>query len=213
MSRTTGEAEALLCAEIRAEAQREADAVLRAAREQAECLQIDAASRAAIARQELLDTATEEAARRQAALAAGVAVEMGRRRAARLEALIQSIHDEVARRLRAHEGFDYHETVPALALDAMRRMSGDRFVVRLAAADRNEMGARFHTELEHRMGHRLDVTLETDPDAQADGVQILNDRGHHVWDNRLAPRLARLWPELRRQVAVAAGFAPTEGGT
>ena len=52
--------------------------------------------------------------------------------------------------------------------------------------------------------------------AMTDGGAIVQDAvGGQVWDNRLLARLARLWPELRRQIAVRAGLvverAPTGG--
>jgi vacuolar-type H+-ATPase subunit E/Vma4 len=38
------------------------------------------------------------------------------------------------------------------------------------------------------------------------GVIVHDAAGRQVWDNRLAPRLERLWPELRRQLAAQTGL-------
>ena len=46
---------------------------------------------------------------------ATVSVETGRLRAARVEALLESVHEEARQRLLAREGFEYRETVIALA--------------------------------------------------------------------------------------------------
>lgn len=198
----------VLCAEILAHARSEAEQVLAAARGQAECVLMQAAIATAEARQAQLDAAHEEAERRRAMILAGVPVEVGRRRSARIEDLLQAIRADVQRRLLAREGFDYRASVAALAADAMRGMSGDVFALHLAPADREAWGDGLTGELEQRIGHRLTLTFASDPELSTGGVQVQNDRGSHIWDNRFVSRLERLWPELRRQIAVTAALVP-----
>lgn len=197
----------ILCAEILTHARAEAEQILAAARSQAECILVQADLTAAVTRQVQLDAAYDESIRKRAMLLASVPVEVGRRRAARIEGLLQAIRDEVWRRLLAREGYDARASTVALAVDAMRGMSGDVFTVHLAPADRQAWGDALADDLAQRMGHSLTLTFASDPESTDGGVQVWNDRGSDLWDNRLGARLERLWPELRRQIATTA-FPP-----
>ena len=78
------------------------------AREQdAEVILTNAAAEADRLRKERLDQARAEASRRSELILATVSVETGRLRAARVEALLESVREEARRRLQAREGFDY----------------------------------------------------------------------------------------------------------
>ena len=208
----------VLCAEILAAARRESDEIIHRAQQEVEALLAKATAEADQARRERLEAARAEAARRQELILATVPVEAGRLRAARVEALLESVHAEVRRRLLAHEGFDYRETVIALAAEAMKRMPGSAFVVKLSPADCAALGDGLTGEIARRVGRApLDVTIASEPAAQ-DGSLIIQDvDGRLVWDNSLPTRLERLWPELRRQIAIQTSLVrasiPGGGGT
>lgn len=208
----------VLCAEILAAARRASDEIIHRAQQEVEALLAKATAEADQARRERLEAARAEAARRRELILATVPVEAGRLRAARVEALLDSVHAEVRRRLLAHEGFDYRETVIALAAEAMKRMPGSAFVVKLSPADCAALGDGLTGEIARRVGRApLDVTIASEPAAQ-DGSLIIQDvDGRLVWDNSLPTRLERLWPELRRQIAIQTSLVrasiPGGGGT
>jgi vacuolar-type H+-ATPase subunit E/Vma4 len=44
-----------------------------------------------------------------------------------------------------------------------------------------------------------------------DGVIVEDAEGRQMWDNRFLKRLERMWPELRRHIAVQVSFVPGTG--
>jgi len=204
VTKTSSDSTQVLCDEILAEARAQGETILRAARDQAAAPVARARAEAETARRDRLSRTRAEAARRRELLLATVPVEAGRLRDARIEALLQSVHDEVGRRLGAREGLDYRETLVRLAALAIRGMAGEAFLVALAPADRATLGPGLADEIAARAGRSpLVVELADDPAVEG-GVIVRDSEGRQVWDNRLAARLERLWPELRRQLAVQA---------
>lgn len=193
--------------EILADARRESNQIVCRAQQEAQALLAKAAAEADQARRERLDQAHAEAGRRTELILATVPVEAGRLRSARVEVLLQSVRAEVHRRLVAREGFDYRETLLALAVAAMKRMPGSGFVVKLSAADCAAFGDELATDMARRVGRLpLSVTITKDSAAK-DGVLVIQDvEGRRMWDNSLSARLDRLWPELRRQIAMKAAL-------
>ena len=118
--------------EILADAQREGEEIIVRARRDAEVIVSNATAEADRLRQERLDQAHVEASRRSGLILDTVSVETGRLRAARIEALLESVNEEARQRLLAREGFDYRETIIALASYAINRMAGAEFVVKLS---------------------------------------------------------------------------------
>ena len=205
----------VLSAEILAEAKRECDELIRRAQQEAETLMAAATSEAEKIRREKLEAARTEAARRTELMLATIPVEVGRLRSARIESILESIREEARRRLLARD-FDSHETVIALASEAVRQMPGTDFVLKIAAADHAAFGDKLAAEIAGRSG-RSPLKLTIFPDlAMADsGVIVEDSTGTCIWDNRLLSRLDRLWPELRRQLAIQTRLveqtAPTGG--
>jgi len=207
----------ILCAEILADARRVSEEIVQRAQQEAESLLAKATAEANKARQERLEAARAEAVRRRELILATVPVEAGRLRSARVEALLESVHEAVRRQLVAREGFDYRETVIALAAEAMKHMPGSAFVVKLSVADCAALGNELSEEIAHRVGRTpLNVTIAKDSAAK-DGVLVIQDlEGRVMWDNSLSARLDRLWPELRRQIAIQTSLVleskPAGGG-
>jgi vacuolar-type H+-ATPase subunit E/Vma4 len=197
-----------LCDEILAEAHCEGEQIVRTARQEAETLLARATDEAKAARQQRLDLARAEAARRRELLLATVPLETGRLRSARIETLLHSIYEGVRQRLLTREGFDYREALITLAAEAAARMAGDAFVVKLSAADRAALGEGLAEEIAQRVGHSpaLSITISDEPAITEGGLLIEDSEGRQVWDNRLPARLERLWPELRRQIALGASL-------
>ncbi len=202
----------ILREEILADARRESEGIIRRAQQEAETLLANAAADADKVRQERLDQARVEAARRKELILATVPVEAGRLRAARVEALLQSVCDEVRRRLLAREGLDYRETIVALAAEAVSQMAGETFAVKLSPPDRADLGAGLAEEIVRRVGRLpLRITLSNETTITGGGLLVQDSEGRQVWDNRFAPRLQRLWPELRRQIAVQTALVAGSG--
>jgi vacuolar-type H+-ATPase subunit E/Vma4 len=182
-------APAVLTQAVLDDARRQADAIIAQAQQQGAAVLAKATAEADQVRQERLKLARAEAARRTESIQASIAVEAGRLRAARVEALLQSLYDEAQRRLVARQGYAYREALVALVTEAARQMGGGALVVNLAPADRAAVA--------DRLGQ---FTLVDDPALTEGGVVVLDADGRRVWDNRLPARLERLWPELRRQI-------------
>jgi vacuolar-type H+-ATPase subunit E/Vma4 len=197
--------------EILAAARREGEEIVSRARQDAEVFLTTAVGEADRIRQERLDQARSEATRQSELILATVTVETGRLRAARVEALLESVYEEACQRLVAREGFEYLETVIGLASHAISQMAGDGFVVKLSEADQTILGDGLADEIAHRVGRPVSITIAYEPGITESGVIVEDTEARQVWDNRLVKRLERLWPELRRQVAVEATFVPKTG--
>jgi vacuolar-type H+-ATPase subunit E/Vma4 len=195
---------------ILADARNQADQMILHARQEAQDLLAKAATQADKARQERLDAAQAEAGRQRALLLARIPVESGRRRSTRVEALLQAILDEARARLAAGDGIDGRRTIVILAAEALGRMTGDAFVARCAPADVRHLhdDATWVEEIAHQAGRpALRLTLVEDAAVTEGGVIVEDADGRQVWDNRLAARLDRLWPQLRLHVAIRVGLA------
>lgn len=205
-----------LSAEILADARRESEAITQRARQEADAVLAKARADADRARSERLDKAKAEAARRAELILATVPVEAGRRRLERLESLLESVHEKIRQWLQTREGIDTREMMVVLAVEAIGRMDGDTFTLKLAAGDHQKFGRGLTSEITWRAGRTpLNVTLVADPAITGGGLIVQDAAGRQVWDNRLPARLARLWPELRRQIALGAGLVgqpETTGG-
>ncbi len=217
MKSSNANPEEILAEEILAEARRENEQIICRARQEAKALLAKASDETGKMQEERLNRARAEASRRKELILATVPVEVGRMRSARIEALLQSIHEDVRRRLIACDGFDYRETVIALATEAISRMEGDSFVVKLSAADHAALGEGLTEDIARRVGRSpLTITISEEPKIKENGLIIQDIEGRQWWDNRLSARLERLWPELRRQIAfgtfLAAGRGSGGGG-
>jgi vacuolar-type H+-ATPase subunit E/Vma4 len=198
----------ILSEEILADARREGEEIVIRARRDAEVFLTGAVAEADQVRQDRLDHARAEAARQSELILATVTVETGRLRAARIETLLESVYEEACQRLLAREGFEYRETVIGLASHAISLMAGAAFVAKVSEADRTILGDGLADEIARRVGRPVSITVSHEPDITGGGVVVEDAEARQVWDNRLAKRLERLWPELRRQIAVEASFVP-----
>ena len=128
-------------------------------------------------------------------------------RAARVETLLDSIREEAEQRLKAREGFGYRETVCLLASRAIERMTGADFVVRVPEGDRALLGDDIGDEIKRRTGKTVSLSVRYEQNSE-NGVIVEDAEARQVWDNRLGKRLERLWPEVRRHIAVEFSFVP-----
>lgn len=203
----------VLCVEISAEARRASGAIMDHAREMAASLLAAAGAEAEKIRCERRTQTASEAGRRAALILAGAAVEIIRQRAVHTEELLESVRQQVRRGLAARAG-DVHPGVVALAAEAAGRMPGAALVVRLSAADLAAYGPNLAAEVKQRTGRSsLNLTVCADATLAGGDVMVEDAEGLQFWDNRLSSRLERLWPELRRQMAVKMSLAGNSHST
>lgn len=199
--------------EILAGARTQADETVGRARDEGQALVDKARADADKEHQGRLDAAKTEAARRRDLILATVPVDVGRRRSAKVEALLQKIHDEARRRLLAREGFDYRETVVGLAAKAVARMAGGHFTLALSDADRRQLDDGWLEEVRRRSAKaNVQVSFAAEPAKIEGGVIIRDADGRQMWDDSLAARLERLWPAMRCELAVRTGLLAAGGG-
>ncbi len=202
----------LLRQEILEEARRRKEDILRQARHQAEATVAKAEKEAEQFRRERLEAARAEAKRRTEAILATVPVEAGRMRSARIEELLQAIHDRAQAHLQARAGFDYRDTIARLSAQALKHMAGETFRLRLSAADHRALGDGLAEEIRNGCGRApLTLQLVQDPNLKDGEMLIQDEGGRQVWNLSLDACLERCWPELRRQIA--AHTAILEHGT
>lgn len=193
----------VLCSEILANARRESEEIVRRAKAEAEAIHAHARTESEKILREGRELAQIEARRRKELILATVEVEAGRLRSARIEELLGSIYENIRRRLVAPD-FDCRQSVVVLAAGAIRQMPGANFIVKLSTANLTTFGAGLAVEIIQRAGRAsLKLALEPDPTVTDGGVMVLDEEGTQLWDNRLVSRLQRLWPELRRQMALS----------
>lgn len=187
-----------LCEEIIAAARRAADEALRAAKAQAGEILSKAAADAEKERAEKLSQARAGAARQSDLILATVPVEVARMKAARIELLLGAVLDDVRQQLAVRDRTNEREVAIALATEALMRMSGDEFVLKVSS--RPDDAAL--DEIKRRVGRpELRIRIEESAEVGA-GVIVQDVEGRQIWDNRLVARLDRMWPEIRRQIAL-----------
>lgn len=186
---------------ILAEGGRERDEIIRRAQQESGLTLATAVAEADKIRREQLDSARAEAARRGELILATIPVETGRLRSARIEGILESVHEEARRELQACK-LDGHKIVVTLAIEAIHRMPGTDFILKISTADHAVFGDKLAEEICQRAGRSLlNITIAADSTVTDAGVVVESADGFQIWDNRLLPRLERLWPELRRQIA------------
>ncbi len=196
----------LLCAEVLAEAERQSVAMLDAAQAEAEALCEAAMAETHGSRDQQLHRAQAEATARRDAILATVASEVRRLEATRIEEVLESIREQVRQKILAR-AYPVREVLQTLSIAAARGMTGRVLIMKVAAADLQQVDAQVREAMVQQTGRQpSDFTLMAD-DAVAEGGVLLEDaEGRQRWDNRLLARLERLWPELRRQLAVQTGL-------
>lgn len=201
--------------EILSDARHQAERLLRRAQQEAKTLTEKADAELETWRNEHLEQAKTEAARRARLISAGISLERSRMRAQRVETLLQELYEDTRQRCADRATLDVRQTVITLAAEAVCGMAGTQFIIEIAACDREAMG---HDWLDEVGGlvNRPDLKLEARfaEDRRDIGPVVRDADERQIWDNRLVARLERLWPEMRRELAKSLALqqtpAPTE---
>jgi len=195
-----------LCAEILADATRQGGQIRHRAETEAASILSNAASEAEKVRSKTIEHARITAKKQTEMILETVKVERRRMHSARVEALLESVRDEVRRRLRPADA-EAREIVVALAAEAIGQMPANDLVARISVADQSAFGNGLAEEIIRQARRpQLRLTIYADATLTSGDVTVQDTDGSQFWDNRLQARLQRLWPELRRQIAVAAGL-------
>ncbi len=200
----------LLCGEILAQARAEGGEILRLAEAEAANILKRAGDDAQKARSGILEAAAAEAARGKELILAAVPIEEARLRSAKIEALLQTIREEAGRRLLSPPdgAAERKRILTELAAEAVSRMAEGPVALKLSPADFREHGAVLAGAVA-RLAARpeREISVTGDPSVADGGIMAGDAQGRQVWDNRISSRLERMWPELRRLVAVKTGLA------
>jgi len=203
-----------LCEAIRQQAEIQTEEILRRAQEHAAGLIASAEIEADKSRRAVISAAEIEAARRREMILATVPIEVNRERSTQLGALLQAIFEKARHKLVARLDYDYRSCLVALAAEALGRMTGDAFVVKLSPRDRVTYGKGLAEEIARKVDCPPGrISLAEDSDITDGGLVVHDVEGRQFWDNRLPQRLERMWPELRRQIAVRTGLVAENAGT
>jgi vacuolar-type H+-ATPase subunit E/Vma4 len=198
----------VLTDEIIDDAKRQAERTLSHARQEAADLAAKGKADAEKEHERARAAGKAEAARRRDLILATVPIEVSRKRAAAVEATLQSIHDEAAKRVASRDGVNVRELLIALAADAVKRMDGNTFILQLSDGDRQAHAGGLAEEVQRRAGKDgLQVSVAGEPAKISDGVLIRDADGRLFWDNSLSARLERFWPILRREIGVRSSLA------
>lgn len=193
--------------EILADARKKAEDLILNAKKEADAILATASAEAARIRQEIIDSAHKEADRKSELVLATIPVEIGKFKAERIEFILESIYEEAYKKLQDISDIDYTKVLINLATDAINRMAGDFFNIRVSWSDINVDGNFLVNEISRRVGRPVTITISEETDIKGAGIIIEDNEGRQIWDNRLTERLKRLWPAMRRKIAVDAGFA------
>jgi vacuolar-type H+-ATPase subunit E/Vma4 len=177
-------------------ARREADELLRQAeREVSDVLEANRAR------------AVLEAERRCAVIRATLPTAIQRLRALRMEAWLDSIRTDAMQHLLERDRLPRRKCLLTLTREAIERMAGESFVIRLSRDDQPSVDEAFLDGLGQSIGSRAIVIRATfDPLMAPGGVVVESEDGRERWNNTLVARMARNWPELRGRLAAAAGL-------
>ena len=211
MTATNANPQEVLRGEILADAKRQGERTLLRAQQEAEAILAEAKAEAEKDQRARLDAARAEAQRRRDLILGAVPVEVGRMRSARIEAALERVREETARRLAAREGLDYRGALVSLAADAIASMDSSKFVIALSAADRQTLGDGWLEDVRRRAGRDVELAVAPEPANIQAGLRVSDGDGRRTCDQSFAARLARLWPQVRPAIAVAAALIPGGG--
>lgn len=193
--------------EILGDARKKAEEIINNAKKEGEAILLNAQVQAEKVKKEIIDSAYKQAERKSELILATVPVETTRFKAEHIESLLDSVYEEAYKKLQNIEGMDYPEVLINLAVDAINKMVGDIFNIKISWSGFNLDGDYLVQEITNRIGRPVTVTISEETNIMGSGIIIEDNEGRQIWDNRLVERLKRLWPAMRRKIASDIGLA------
>ncbi|MBQ6247156.1 MAG: hypothetical protein IJK04_09845, partial [Kiritimatiellae bacterium] len=208
MSNTGKNSVDILRQEILADAGRQAERILRKARQEAEDIGAAAEKTVAAERVKAIGEAEKEAARRTSLIIARVPVEVSRIRANSAEKVLDSVRDSVRSRLAAEAMTS--SRLLSLVSEAVGLVAAD-CVVSLSKSDKAllDQTPDWTRTVSKDCGHAVVVADEPLPEGSM-GPRVVAKDGSCLCDNRLDARLNRMWPALRCGIAEKLGLFKAE---
>jgi len=197
--------EEVLGSEVIADAERRAKRIRDRGQRDAERIRKRGEVDARKAAEDILTEANRRAELVKSQVLATLEVEKMKVELAAKEELISSCLRSAWEALLQKGSYDYASVLVELAVTAIARMRGDRFVIQLGEADRervnNGLLDRIRSGLEARGGRPVEVRPAGDFSRAAGGCVVLSADGGLRYDNSFAARRDRLTPQLRRLAA------------
>ncbi|MCC7377411.1 MAG: V-type ATP synthase subunit E [Verrucomicrobiales bacterium] len=148
-----------------------------------------------------------KADRQRASILASIPMEIRRLRAARRESALEAIRDAAIERCRQRDAATRQADLLGTIPKVISAMEGTAFVLRMSAGDPPIAVDPLPRRIEEPLAPRpVRLSVVIDPDLPPGGLIIETENGGQRWDNTLAARCSRLWPELRQHAATAAGW-------
>jgi len=198
----TEDTQKALAEEILEEGRRRAVSMLDAARTEAEKTVSDAKASAAADSGRMIREGAERAQKSGEMVVRTAEQEVARRKLMAREEVILAALEEGRWQLARLDGEAYRRAVAALALEAVRGMPGEAFVLAahgMRQGEAEEIIARVTAALKAE-GRDVRLTFAGDRQVASPGLAVRSEDGRLSWDNTFQARLARLGPELRRRM-------------
>lgn len=130
--------------------------------------------------------------------------EVARKKLAARDEIVRDVLEQAKARLHHLSGESYRQSVTRLALDAIRQMPADAFVLKVCARPGEDLDAEaLASEIVKGLraqGKEYSLSVKLIPDTRG-GVVIESADGKLRWDNSFDARLQRLRADLRRVLA------------
>lgn len=196
------DAQKLLSEAILSEAQKQADAELTKARQEAERIVSAARAAAATESDQILRDGVERTRKNTQMILKAVEQDVSRRRLRAREDVLQEAFVRAAGELDRVDGATCRESAARLAVEGLRAMPGDSFILKasgLSETDGAAVAARAAATLAAE-GRTVRLRFQIDA-ALPRGVVIEASDARLRWDNTYPARLERMKEDLRRKAA------------
>jgi vacuolar-type H+-ATPase subunit E/Vma4 len=196
--------EAKISQEIIADARNKSERAMKAAQRDADAMMQHAQEEAKKIKQDILATARQRAESKVKVIQATTDPERRRLELNEREKIIKGIVDEAKARMLKRDGGEYEKALAALAVDAAEALGGGKLTAYLAHAD----AEKFHATLPEKVraalvakGLDAQISVQSAKEPMEGGVVMETADALRRVDNSIEARLRRLYPEARRRVA------------
>lgn len=202
MEPETGSSETL-CQEIRAQSERDAEAVLEQARKESARLSEEAGKRADRVREEIMEKAGAQAKAVRKKILSGVHLEIKKQRMAVQEDAIKEVTASLRKKLLDFRaGDDYGDFLEKMIIEGAASLNGGRLIIIPGDRERELLTESRLKRIADSLKERyktIALSLSEDSLAEA-GVEMTTEDRRIRFDNRFSTRLQRMDHHIRLQV-------------